>query len=350
MLGTRNMARRDGKELIANLDNFHSALNDNFELFRGGKCVAFSDGAFFAINEFNSFYDFYIRVRNGLYQAGIFFRCSLIEGDIEIFDRETNEDGGYCYDKPPNFRSFTFGGKAPEAYQCESDFKGIGCYAEIKRGVEALVEDGKIVENFFIKSEGNRLSIVKYYDIPFSMYEISSDSDSHIEKKYRHEIRFFREIVMNCHASVSQSKQIGGYYLPIFILAIRSSEFTNISYSDENGWSAPYIFKEIMDGGLLKVLKDMNGVHLLLLALFDHLFRQTNGNVNEEIAESVVDKMILIPKCFQNLEKIPSFVISDMAKKRAVEIKASKALRNAMVESALKRERKNKLKYIKSNN
>ena len=68
MLGTRKMASRDRQELVDNLDRFHSALADNFSYLSTGRCIAFSDGAFFETEKFRDFYPYYLRVRNHLFQ------------------------------------------------------------------------------------------------------------------------------------------------------------------------------------------------------------------------------------------------------------------------------------------
>ena len=43
-----------------------------------------------------------------------------------MMDRETDENGDYLGKIAPRYRSFTFHGSAPQAYQLESEFKGAG--------------------------------------------------------------------------------------------------------------------------------------------------------------------------------------------------------------------------------
>lgn len=316
ILGSRELARRSPHELGVALDSFHSALADNFPTFEEASCVAFSDGAFFRTNAFANFYPFYSRVRNQLFQAGTFFRCSYMQGEIPIIDRET-EDGRYLGAIVPAFRSFTFGGKAPEAYQRESEFKGVGCTIDQAPSDSAL---GLTVKSFYLRDD----QPTAYVDFKYSEYELSAPDEETNNMEYSGQQRLFDSIIYNCHVSLSQSDKVGSYYLPSIVSAVRSSDFSMIDVGDDDRWiDSPYVFNKIFSGnGILKAIKEMPGLNYVLLAAFDHLYSQSSMSISPRVEKRVIAKMMTRPGCFRNLDRVPSFVISPAAKRRLIELRA----------------------------
>jgi hypothetical protein len=329
MLGTRAMASRSSEELIRNLDYFHATLSENFKFFKNGRCSAFSDGAFFVAGEPTAFQPFYQRVRNMLFQRGLFFRCSFIEGDIPMMDHETDESGNYLAKSPPSFRSFTFSGSAPDAYQRESMFKGVGCTVAKANGEKKLQNT---VTSFYLRSDGGKLSAVEYLDFRYSEFELSEPpadtEDDSWTATYAAEQRIVDPTVLACHTALTQSTSVGSYFLPVFVSMIRSSDLSNVTYNvSGGGWeNAPYLFRQLVDGGATKALKDLPGLHLLLLACFDKLYRDCDGTPPKAVRERVLHKLMRHPNCFRNLDRIPDFVISGSARNELVKLRAAATL------------------------
>ena len=329
MLGTRAMASRSAKELINNLDYFHSTLCENFEYFQGGRCSAFSDGAFFVASEPSSFQPFYQRIRNMLFQRGLFFRCSFIKGDIPMLDMETDENGNYLANSPPSFRSFTFSGSAPEAYQRESMFKGVGCTIAKSANTKNLQNT---VASFYLKTEGSKLLALEYLDFRYSEFELSEPPvDNKNDRQtgtYNAEQRIVDPTVLACHTALTQSASVGSYFVPVFVSMLRSSQLNSINYDVKEGsWlNAPYLFKLLIDGGATKALKELPGLHLLLLACFDKLYQDCEGTPPKAVSDKVLRKLMRHPTCFRNLDRVPDFVISGSARNELVKIRAAETL------------------------
>lgn len=127
ILGTRDAARTSPQDLQVLLLKFHAALGDFIGDF-DGDCYGFSDGAFFSCEEFESFQGFLVKIRNQLFQASTYFRCSYLPGEIKV---DPGESG---LAKPGRvFVSYNFSGVAPDAYQADSTFKGVGCVIDVRR-------------------------------------------------------------------------------------------------------------------------------------------------------------------------------------------------------------------------
>ncbi len=320
LLGTRELASRDPQELITSLDSLHSALADNFSEFRNAKCTAFSDGAFFVTDSYKNFHPFFSKLRNQLYQAGLFFRCSYLPGDIPSFDRETDESGRYISPKPPAFRSFTFSGSAPDAYSRESNFKGVGCIVD---GSAQYIDGESNIPNFFVTFDGAKIVLKEFRDIPFSAFEISDPDDDFPDQNYAGEQLILDQIFYACHAALAQSEKIGSYFLPVFVNAIRSSDFSKISIHDGKWMDAPYIFRKIFSSTAIKSIKDIPGLNFIFLAAFNHLHKAFDENIDGKVEGRVLMKMMQRPGCFKNLDRVPPYVISPKAKLRLIQLKAS---------------------------
>ena len=320
ILGARELAKRSPQELNIALDRLHSALGDNFKYFADADCSAFSDGAFFRTSEFSNFFPFYTRVRNQLFQAGIFFRCSYIKGDISFADRETKENGVYANRRPPRFRSFTFGGSAPNAYQKESELKGAGCTIDPQYPKDELSELN-IIRTYGVAAKSGRFEPHQFFDVRLSQFEISDEHET-ISKNYDDEHQVIDQIVYSAHSSSVDSAKAGSYYLPLLVLAVRSSYFKEISYQNYD-WTAPYLFKKLFGKkSIIKALKDVPGLNFLLLTAFDQLYHDFDEKIPEDIERAVVVKLMSRPSCFKELANVPVFVISPRARRRLIEARA----------------------------
>ena len=330
MLGTRDMASRSAAELIRNLDFFHGTLSENFEHFADGQCSAFSDGAFFVASDVTAFQPFFVRVRNMLFQRGLFFRCSFIEGTIPMIDNETDATGKYLSDHRPAFRSFTFSGAAPSAYQRESTFKGIGCTIANAVGRE---RPQKTVASFYLKTDGGRIVISEYTDFAFMPFELaepegSVSSDTAKARTYDEEQPIVDQTILACHTALTQSAKVGSYFIPALVAMIRSDSLHGIGFElERREWTnTPYLFKQLIDGGATKALKDLPGLHLLLLACYDKLYRDCDGTPPKAVQSKVLSRLMRHPSCFRNLDTVPDFVITGSARTELVKLRAAATL------------------------
>lgn len=323
MLGTREIAKRSAQDLNVSLERFHSALRSGFEVFEDGWCAAFSDGAFFGSSQFESFEPFYRKVRNQLFQSKIYFRCSYLPGQINVDKDEDNRGIKLQPDAISSFFSLTFSGSAPDAYQKESEFKGIGAsiYFPGQR-----MSGNALVDSIFVKHDGRRLVVQNYTDIAYSKFEISDPDDGLTKPTFDGELRLLDQLVSACHATLLQSNKIATYYISPFATVIRSSDLSSVSYTDDKGWGeSSYIFRQMMSNSFTRVLRGLQGLELIYLVLFDHLYSQKNGNIPTIVEQLVLRKMLKVPGCIKDLDRIPTSVISAKARHRLIEIKIREA-------------------------
>lgn len=318
MLATRSIAQRNVQDLRDALSNFHGALDSSFDVFKTGECYAFSDGAFFKCGSFDDFVKFYRRVRNELFQQQLFFRCSLIKGDIHVIDRvDSTRRREAATSKDRKFFSMTFGGDAAQAYQKESEFKGVGCT------VESSVSDDRshptLTTSFFIAQGSGGVRAIRMTDIKFEAEEL--DRPAKDPKRVKPgDWRVFEPIVESCQISISQSERTGAYYSTPLVTAIRSLDLTKVEF-ENNAWvDTPYVFEEMISGHAPRALRHMPGIHFVLLACFDHLFRQKKQMISNSVQQQVLAQLTKFPQCFRRLDSIPSFVISHAARSRLVKL------------------------------
>lgn len=320
MLGTRAIVQRSRHDLLIGLHAFHSALQDNFDHLDGGRCFAFSDGAFFICPSEEKFFPFYKGVRNQLFQGAIYFRCSLIRGEIGVIKKSRSRKEKRPKDGLPDFFSLTFADDAPKAYQMESEFKGVGCF------IEGSNKNKSTVPSFFLKVSSNSVKSYPYRDFRYSEFELSRPSDSLVKPSYDGELRLFDKLISACHATLTQSSSVASYYVSALVAMIRSTDLTKSDYRSNEGWlDTPYVFEEFMGDGMNRVLKGLPGLNLIYLACFDHLFHEHKAGIPVGAESAILRRLLKVPGCFRNLDRIPEAVISPKARHRLIEIKVADA-------------------------
>lgn len=321
MLATREIAKTSPQYLASALDSLHSALYDAFPSFEGAQCAAFSDGAFLSAQTFEAFPPFLRRVRNQLFQAGYFFRCSWIPGRIEVHKREFgSSDPGPL---PPYF-SLTFGRDAPEAYQRESLLHGIGCIVDSAVRKQAKFETECVV-SFYVEKESKPLRAVPFIDIKFSEYEMSA-GDGSVPKTFASEQCLFDRLIAACHKAHTQSDSIANYYIPPIATAIRSVDVSEADYRESGEWvNLPYVYQELLSGGVARALRGLPAVSMLYLAMFDHLYLSHGEAIPPRIEKLALRQMVKVPGTFRNLNRVPMGVISESARSRLIELKVADA-------------------------
>lgn len=351
LLGTRDVARLSTQDLQIYLDGFHSALADFIHEF-DGDCYAFSDGAFFTCRQFDAFYPFLIRVRNQLFQADAYFRCSFLPGKISV-------DDGDDLDVRPlgTFVTYKFAGVAPEAYQAESVFKGVGCVIDLKKSrheevrdqlkkeksaakreelsklideLEGQFQDKRkkyLVDSFYITANGRKTSVTPTFDFAYSPFEIGDGDDKEIEQ-YAGQQRLVDCLISSCYSALARSSKISSYYLSAMVSMVRSCKLEMADWDvKERSWvNTPYVFRQLMSDGSLKLLKDVPGFHILMLAAFDHLHRcKKDVGVTAALEARVLSHLLKVGACFRDLDSVQEFVISSECKKKLIDLKLKDA-------------------------
>lgn len=315
ILGTREAALHSVYEVRKLLDDFHSALFDHFDTFSGGECIAFSDGAFFRCAEFDDFPNFYFRVRNQLFERGIFFKCSYLSGDIKIEDRETDDDGKYSSIEPPKFRSFNFSEDAAKAYQAESGLRGSGCTVILNK---TNSKKEYLFDNFCIRRERNKISLEKFVDFKFSDYEISGADNEEISEKWTGQQKLLDRLFYYCHTNLISSDRHAEKFTSILANVIRSSDFSTAHTIDGEIVSAPYVFEKLSKRKTLKAISKLPGLRYLILSLYDHYYLSCGGDSDPIIEQEIIKMLSFKSDWCQNFGDTPTYILSIKARKALV--------------------------------
>lgn len=331
MLATRSLARRDPQLLLEALQNFHGALQKGFENFTNGEIYAFSDGAFFVCDDLNEFYSFYRMIRNELFQAGLFFKCSFMPGRIAVIEQTVSPKGRSVQQKGKRrFFSMTFVEDAPKAYQMESEFKGVGCTINLPNGPKKRT--GNVVESYYLVHDGTKFNVRNNIDFKYSERELSHINSDDILRGQVSERPLFDQLVSACHSTLTQSNKIAAYYVSAFASAVRSMDLGRVEYDIERGWiNTPYVFEELISGGVTRALRQLPGLHLILLTCFDHLYEQLDGNIPDNVENVILLRFLRVPNCFRNLDQVPTFVISEKARHRLIELRVASERRKRIL-------------------
>ncbi|MGY9047979.1 MAG: hypothetical protein ACKVKF_13190 [Rhodobacterales bacterium] len=318
ILGTREAAASGLSDVRAHLDDFHSALFDHFDSFQNGQCIAASDGAFFEAEGIDDFYDFYRRVRNTLFERGIFFKCSFVPGRIRFEERQkTKPDGSVA------FKSLEFSDQATAAFQVESALKGRGCWVKVKDNLPK-----NTITNFMVVKASGKFSVEKFEDFAFSKFEVGSDDDI-FAPAWPHEARLIDSIFYHCHYSIINSDNFSMKYLPLFVNAVRSSDLRDIRFTSGKWERAPYIVHRLVGSkASLAAISKVPGLRYLLLALYDEYFSQNKGEFEEGAEGQIVRLLTSRNDCTTNLNSVPDFVLKPRARAHLMEeISKSRGIR-----------------------
>ena len=282
ILGTKELADHALDELKEHLDWFHVALLDNFEKHYPGRCIAASDGAFFENSKKDDFFPYYRRVRNRLFDKGVFFKCSYIPGGIEFIREQIPQK--VPDNEEPRFFSLNFSDKAAQAYQSEARLKGIGCAVEgYKEKSEA---PDNIIVNFFVAKEGVKYTVKKFEDFRFSKFEVG-DSDEKFD--WEGEQRLLDKIFYHTSLVSMDSEYAASKYVPLIVNAIRSSDFSNITLSGDRWDHAPYVLRRIIGTkSVLKGFSRLPGSKYIVLSLYDQYFSDNQGELFDDVERKIV--------------------------------------------------------------
>lgn len=350
VLGTRDAAKISSQELYEYLHKFHAALSGWIEKF-DGDCYAFSDGAFFTCEKFENFPPFLTKIRNELFQSSTFFRCSFLPGEIKVESGDGNQ-----FRSGKIFISYQFSGTAPEAYQAESNFKGVGCVIDtrkernpaLQRELKSSRDENKneirkkindeeekfsnlkseyLVDTFYVIPNGRKVTAIQSTDLRYSEYEIS-EKDEKINSSYKNQQRLVDPIISACFSASARSSKIATYYISALVTMIRCCDLTGSNWDSSTGkWiKTPYVFRHIMSDNSLRVLRDIPGFHLVLLCAFDHLYTsKQHSGMTDALEERILRHLLKVSSCFKDLDEIPDFVISSSARHRLIKLKLEDA-------------------------
>lgn len=311
MLGTKNLAEESISDLLGKMEWFHTSLLDYFDIYRHGKCVAASDGAFFENKNKDDFYPYYQRFRNYLFDKDVFFKCSYVPGEIGFIPETKGGNSIQNY----RFLSLNFSKDSSKAYREEALLKGVGCNV-------SGFDDGLVLKNTFINFCIDKVSgkfiPVKFVDFTFSEFEISGEGDSCV-RNWPSEQRILDRILYTISLVSMNSNIVAAKYIPLLINFIRSSNFENVKFEDSEWVDAPYVLRRfVCTGSPISSFSRVPGLRYVLLALYDKMFADSNGEIQMEAEEKLVRFVMRRKDCQSDLGSVPHFVITPPARKRLV--------------------------------
>jgi hypothetical protein len=322
ILGSRAAAERDPLELQENMSEFQSCLSDNFSHFDTGKIFSFGDGAFFVFSQTSGFIDFYRLVRNRLLSRNLYFKCSVVDGEIE-FSMDMFSPPNYSGPKE-NFLCVHFMGNAANAYQQETLLKGIGC--NIKCTIDSEEQDNFIPNSFFIRRDGRgKITPIPYRDVSFQQVEISNPRDENYpnlkDSSYDGRLQsILDDSLYGCHDAIIQNDYDSEKYTSLFATMIRSSDFSTLKIEKGKWIDYPYIFQKlVLTSGNSQSISRLPGLKFLMLSIFDEYFTSVNGDVDTETVRFLSRKISEKKEFIRNLSSVPEFIISSNAKRALVD-------------------------------
>lgn len=313
ILGTKSLADHDLGDLRAQMEHFHTALMDYFSDYKGGRCIAASDGAFYENMGIDDFFPYYRKVRNFLFDKSVFFKCSYIPGSIRFVQ---NQVDAVNPGELPRFLSLNFSDASSRAYRAEARLKGIGCSIEgFGKGSGSLPRHS--VSNFFLIKDQNRYRPVEFIDFGFSRYEVSNPGS--LEPGWSGEQRLVDKILYNISVTSMESDYVASKYVPLLVNAIRSSDFKNVSVTDKGWHEAPYILERIVGArSPISGFSRLPGFRFVILALYDKLFLDCDGEVQAEVERKIVGFIGRRRDCRTNLGEVPDFILAQSAKRSLI--------------------------------
>ncbi|MBP1852424.1 hypothetical protein [Rhizobium halophytocola] len=311
ILGTKALADHAIDELREHMDYFHSSLHDNFEYYKNGTCIAASDGAFYENIDKDEFYPYYRRVRNFLFDKGVFFKCSYMPGKIGPI---LEPQGGPIDLAAPAFLSINFSDQSSKAYRAEARLRGIGCTIE-EFGKSSEEKPSNTILNFYMQKQGGKFVPVAFIDFNFSIFEVSENGEHCAE--WEGQQRLLDRILFYTSISTINSDDIALKFIPLLVNAVRSSSYSGI-YAEGNKWiRAPYIIRRLITSNSpITQISRIPGINLILLSIYDKIYSDNLGEIQEKAEEKILRFISRRRDCQKNLGDTPNFVIKPPAKKK----------------------------------
>lgn len=324
LLGTKESANASLTKLKLSLSAFHNSLQKNFHLLGDGTCFAFSDGAFFQTTQLSNFIRFYQSTRRDLFANANFFKCAVIQGDLQA-DTELTKAGDFSAIKS-GFWSVRFGDKAAQAFMDQDLFKGIGAVLS-----QSSIEDSNFVRSFYFSSE-RLTSARQYIDIRFTNEEVNlkpthsteDPLDMPIDDPSMSSGDFIYNFIKEASIAKARSNKYARYYIPTLASMIRSQDFSMLEFDDGAWIHSPILFDIMFMGkSVSREFSSVPGFSFLFWTFVDEIWKQKNSDMSNEAKEALVLTLSSKRNTFKDVGLIPDFIVSHAVREEVLSIKAN---------------------------
>lgn len=308
LLGTKSSSNSSEQKLKTSLNAFHSSIKANQSKLEGGRCYAFSDGAFFESRKLENFVHFYKSLRNELFVNGYYFKCAVIPGDLETkFELEA----GSGKNSAPTFFSVRFLGKAPAAFIAQENFKGIGATVLDPSGLKQ-----SFVRSFYLSGDSER-SVRPYTDIKYETDEIGlmmSNASLSFDEQTLSESTSAPGLVDifvgEFSKAKTKSKRYGKYYLSALAAMARSADYSQIELTEGNWENYPYLFGKLLLERQFDIsFQGITGLNLLRWTAVDEFLEQ-QPRISSELLEALAIVLSTRKGLFNEVDAVPDYILS----------------------------------------
>ncbi|MBN8675415.1 MAG: hypothetical protein J0L56_14895 [Chitinophagales bacterium] len=333
MVGTKNLANFDAAGYMEYITNFQQLIILHLDkLENKGKIHFFSDCAYIESEDPEILITFLSSFRIDLMTLKIFLKGSIVEGKLgAITGPESESDVKKMYGdevlrkfktvrpqllehKNQISGTLFYCNDIAKAFKMQDNLKGIGCFVhsdiiKISKSIEH-----KTVDSFYVKD--THKNILEFFkDLKYSNEFISN-------------VNAINLIIQVYARSNTYSQKYGRYYLTILASIINSSNFKKLSLNKNDSSKSgkflyePPIFTTIMN--LKKkfplLYEKAYGLEYLYFALLNKIYNdQSGGNeTTKEILKIILNSKRFINKYMNNLEALPTKLISDQNKGKLI--------------------------------
>lgn len=320
LLGTKESSKVSEEEFSEAIGTFRDTLKKSMSLLKHKSEIRqFSDCAFMALNLNADTITFLDNVRETLFSKGYYFKCSLNPGEFHV---EIDED------ESAGFSSVTFGASSIGSYLLHEDFKGLG-YVISPQVNEYDSEIAKAALKNLIHSVyiggSNRNEVIPYLDIRFRTPYIGNN-DYCLEKKEGRLIEGednhssetnFEKFLEDFMIAKTKNENYAKYYVPTLITMIHSSDFSDICYSDEEGWTGtPLIFyKLFLESRTSRRILSIPRSEIVYCAAIEKVYKDADF-VSHDKYDIVKDKLaaffVKSQKIKRGISSVPNYVFSGL--------------------------------------
>lgn len=314
LLGTKESSKVSEQVYYNAITDFHKVLYRNKDILSEGyKIKGFSDCAFMSFNTDINTFKYLNRIREDLFAKKYYFKCSIVKVDFDVQVLGSSDS---------DFSCVTFGPKSVDAYLMHERYKGIGFILdqELQR-IEEFKQS--LVPSIYLEDE-KKMSFNKCWDIKYSKSYVGNHK--FMEEKTQGALRagednhsaeenintYIKQFVI----ALTKNKKYSKYYFPALVSIINSSDFSNISYSDTEGWTGvPVIFYKIfVDRAFDKKVAVVSGSEILFYVALNKVyqdisFQEETDKWNDDPVLNKLASIIVRKSRIKNfITQVPAFV------------------------------------------
>lgn len=326
LLGTKESSKVPTDTFQDAIDLFKNTLFTHSKKITDIKIHGFSDCAFLEFCITPESIVFLNRLRSSLFAESYYFKCSIIEGSLEV-ENEPQVGGNKTF--------ITFGKNSVNAYLTHENYKGLG-YVFDDKVINTFLKGETVISAFLEKNNQYK----KYYDLKYNESYVGN-------KEYYSEIKlnngvepskvneraeknlnvFLKDFLM----AKTKDKRYAKYYISTMIALVNSSDFSSINYlTKTNMWeNIPILFyKLFLDKNFDKRIATIAGSEIIYWAAINHYLDSLDIASKKDIMDDMViqkisDHISKKQKIKNYISNVPTFILTPEHKEIFIKVLAS---------------------------